>query len=186
MSVLIITSIVAVILCHVISNTRCQNKGELFYKEPVTRIHDTFHDILPVFNPEILGFRIRDIYVFALTVPILFTEPKIAIEFLKKYLIIILIRCVAINLTILPNASKDCVKGFDLIKGCFDKVFSGHFSTLFLASLMYYKYSIINAPLLVSVNFINAFLIIASRSHYSIDIFVAFFVTLFIFQQKIN
>lgn len=187
MSGLIIISIVAVLACHVLSNIFCQTSGDLFYKENSDQsIHDIFHQFLPTLDLKILGFRARDLYVFGLTAPILFTETRIANEFLRKYLIIVLIRCISVNLTILPNASKDCVKGFDLIKGCYDKVFSGHFATLFLASLIYYKYSLItNIPVLAGMNLVNVFLILSSRSHYTIDIFVAFFVVMFIFQQKI-
>lgn len=175
------------IISYILSNYICQNTGEIFYNKNSSGIHDIFHDILPKLEMKFFGLRLRDVFVVLLSlVPFLFTSRKVSEEFLKKYFIIILIRCVSINLTILPNKSTDCGNEYSMTNGCYDKIFSGHFATLFLASLIYYKHGIIqNIPLLTTMNLMNVFMILSSRSHYTIDIFVAFFVTMFVFQQQI-
>lgn len=115
-------------------------------------------------------------------------------KFIGFMIVIYLIRDITINLTILPKQSncvmkkKDEFTLYDHIIGiCYDKIFSGHFSLTYMLTLLYYSYGIItNIPLLVGWNIINGLAIISTRSHYTIDVVMAFFVCSFIYTNNLN
>ena len=98
-----------------------------------------------------------------------------------------LIRSVSILSTILPSHQK-CDKEIYLSSvfygGCYDKIFSGHTSFILLLTLLYFREHIINMPTLIALNATNILLILATRSHYTVDILLAIFVTSTIY--KIN
>jgi len=73
-----------------------------------------------------------------------------------------------------------------MIGGCYDKIFSGHFSIVFLITLLLWKHKYISLIPLFFINLVNGILIIMTRAHYSIDVVVAIFVTLFVYQNNIS
>ena len=101
-------------------------------------------------------------------------------EFLAKFLIIMLIRSFTIISTILPK-HENCEDKFSIreffLGGCYDKIFSGHASFILLLTLLYYREHIIGLVPLLGINIINCLLILATRSHYTVDILLAVFVT---------
>jgi len=106
-------------------------------------------------------------------------------EFIYYSIIIYLIRMIMINITILPKEKK-CYNHFDffsLFNGhCYDKIFSGHFASIFLLILILYKNNIItNIPVLSLYAIFNAIFILLIRSHYTIDIIVALFVVILVY-----
>jgi hypothetical protein len=70
--------------------------------------------------------------------------------------------------------------------GCYDKIFSGHFGITFLMTLLLYDNGYINQFVAILVNFLNAILILLTRSHYTIDIIVSIFVVIIIYQNNLN
>jgi len=133
---------------------------------------------------------ITNIFVIIGMASLLFTPTSLQIHFVSMLIVIYLIRDITINLTILPK-NKNCKvdnKWYKkIINGCYDKIFSGHFSFTYLLSLYYYSYGIItNVPFLIIWNLLNAFVILITRSHYTIDIIMAFFVCSFIFTNNIR
>jgi hypothetical protein len=108
-------------------------------------------------------------------------------EYLSYWIVIFMIRSVTTIVTILPK-HKECKIEDKLIfvGGCHDKIFSGHFVSVFLATILYLKNKWISMPILVLINIINSVSILLSRGHYTIDIIVAFFVTLFVYQNKLH
>jgi hypothetical protein len=109
-------------------------------------------------------------------------------EFIAKFTIIMFIRAFTIISTILPK-HQVCSDTFDVrsyfLGGCYDKIFSGHTSFMLLLTLLYYREHIINEFSLIGINSINILLILATRSHYTVDILLAIFVTTTIFNIKI-
>jgi hypothetical protein len=106
-------------------------------------------------------------------------------EYMYYFIIIMFIRLIMINVTILPK-TKTCDNNFNLkhtINGhCYDKIFSGHFASfLLLLVILYNKNIYTNIPVLFLVGLFHAFLIILTRAHYTIDIIVAIFVVLFVY-----
>ena len=72
-----------------------------------------------------------------------------------------------------------------LLGGCYDKIFSGHTSFTLLLTLLYYREHIINLPLLLGINAANILAILATRSHYTVDVLLAIFVTTTIYSIKV-
>lgn len=110
---------------------------------------------------------------------------KILDEYIYYFLIIYFVRMIMMNVTILPKI-KSCNIDFDLISlfngHCYDKIFSGHFASIFLLVLIIYKNNIYtNIPVLSIFSIFNALLILLTRSHYTIDIIVASIVVMFVY-----
>ena len=146
------------------------NKNELF---------DIFYSILPdlhkyssIFNNIVPILGVISLYFYS--------NHKLTIEFLSKFVIIMLIRAVTIISTILPKHEK-CDQKIDItslvVGGCYDKIFSGHTAFVLLLTLMYYREHIINMPTLISINTLNILLILGTRSHYTVDVLLSIFVT---------
>jgi hypothetical protein len=145
-------------------------------------ILNSFVTLGPFITEFILGYKILDDYIYYLA-------------------IILIIRMVMINITILPpnkqcynkNENGEDVHKFgikEMFNGhCYDKIFSGHFSSVFLFVLILYSKNIFtNIPILTLYTIFNATLILLIRSHYTIDIVVAIVVTLLVYLNvpKIN
>ena len=194
----IIIIIVLYLIFHCILNNFAQNSGELFYKNRIdnNKVTPKVYDIMHKYIPEIKdGEWLTNTIIVLSTIP-LFKEYnyQLYFDFILLLFIVNFIRDITINLTILPK-HKDCsLKNHSEIYkhiagACYDKIFSGHFAFVFLLSSIYYNNSVItNLPFLIIWNLINAVLIISVRSHYTIDIWVAFLVCFIVFNQysKLN
>lgn len=152
-------------------------------------LHDSMHDIIPKI-PAQYGF-IKEITTFTPLLLFLFLIIKeknyrVLFDFIKLFSIIFIIRSLSFYLTTLPDASERCdpsiVSGIN--GGCNDLLFSGHTFIQLLSILYLYYYSeswqklptTITRPFLLLIP-ANAYLILAKRDHYSIDILYAFMVT---------
>uniref|UniRef100_A0A6C0IF96 Sphingomyelin synthase-like domain-containing protein n=1 Tax=viral metagenome TaxID=1070528 RepID=A0A6C0IF96_9ZZZZ len=169
-------------------NYWCHLIGMDFYKDQPTnyKIHDLLHSVLPDLHDYHISI---DIIGFIAVIPaIMYFNQELTIEFLTKFLIIMLIRAFTIVSTVLPKYER-CDTKFDyrnfILGGCYDKIFSGHTSFILLLTLLYYREHIINLPTLFVMNIINMLAIIATRSHYTVDVLIAIFVTTTIFNVKI-
>lgn len=108
-------------------------------------------------------------------------------NYLGFIIVILIIRIFTNILTILPkNNSCTISNSFSFRGGCYDKIYSGHFASVFIATLILYKNKYINIILLVLINLINSLFIILSRNHYTIDIVMSFFVSLVVYQNNFN
>lgn len=144
-----------------------------------TELFDMFHKILPdlhkysdATNNIILITGIISLYFFSNT--------NLTVEFLSKFVIIMAIRAFTIISTILPkhHACDETISPTSVVVGgCYDKIFSGHTAFVLLLTLLYFREHIINMPLLIGINALNILLILATRSHYTIDVLLAIFVT---------
>jgi hypothetical protein len=175
-------------IIHTYFDKVVQNTGHSYYNDTCQEtVHDFFHEILPDWSED---EWITNIIVLLSIIPMFFTNSSFQLHFISMLIVVYLIRDITINLTILPK-HKNCIKHNKwyqhITGGCYDKIFSGHFSLTYLLTLFYYSYGIItNIPLLVSWNIVNAFTILLTRSHYTIDIVMAFFVCSFIFSNNIT
>lgn len=184
--------IILVVACiFYLTNKTCQVSGKTFYTQRVNngkvkpKVYDIAHKYLPNYANTNLDFYVKDLFVLLGTLlPFLFygkSEPFKA--YLGMYIVVILLRCITINATILPKTKTDTY----IDKGSYDKIFSGHFATLFLATLVFYQFKIItNVPLLITANVINAYIILSTRSHYTVDILVSLMATLLVFTNKLS
>jgi hypothetical protein len=144
-------------------------------------------------------------YMIVFFIPLIYNIFKITNGFIKefifKFLIIIFLRSITITATILPKNTTVEVKPdkygnlslFDktIGGGCYDKMFSGHFAFGLLLTLLMFKYNILkmntlNLMLFVVLNALHLFILGVTRSHYTMDMIVALYVTLFVYNLDIN
>lgn len=172
----------------IISN-KLENIGSNYYTNRVInnkktpKIYDISHKYLPnLYKYENIHHFITILFI----IPLLF-DFNILQEYLSYWIVIFIIRSITTIVTILPKY-KHCKNNtyMKFINGCYDKIFSGHFASVFLATLLYLKYDWINVQMVILINIINSIFILLTRAHYTIDLIVAFFITLFIYQNKIQ
>ena len=163
-----------------------ENIGESFYStnHDFPKIYDILHEnCMHVDKFEYAS----DIIGLILIITLIFLDINMFYNYLGFIIVIFIIRIFTNIVTILPKNNL-CITetGWSFRGGCFDKLFSGHFSSVFIATLLLYKNNYINIILLVLINLINSLFIILSRNHYTIDIVMAFFVSLFVYQNNFN
>jgi hypothetical protein len=124
-------------------------------------------------------------------------------EFIVKFMILILLRAFTIISTILPRNSKIKVKlnkktdFWSLLYhrtiggGGYDKIYSGHAAFGLLLTLLLFKYNflesnVFNIMLYTLLNIIHFMIIGITRSHYTVDIIVAIFMTLWVHGVRID
>ena len=158
--------------------------GETYYDNRINqqKLTPKVYDIGHKYFPNLENYEYIMNYLVGLSF-LSFLKPYILIEFIGFIIPIFIIRSITIHLTILPKM-KNCEVTNDIkfIGGCYDKIFSGHFATIFLITLLLWKHHNISIVWVFLINILNAFLIIATRAHYTIDILVALFITLFIYK----
>jgi hypothetical protein len=144
------------------------------------KVYDIGHKYLP----NIAKYEYIVNVILGLSACIFFIYPKIFVPFCILFFIIFVIRLITIQLTVLPKTSCNVKKSFDLSGYCYDKIFSGHTAFFCLITLFLYNLKKISILPLVIINVFYGMLIVAARSHYTIDVVVAFMVTLLIFQNR--
>lgn len=125
----------------------------------------------------------------AIGLPLMFGETVLK-TYVQFWIVISIIRYIFSCITILPK-DKSCDDTFSFTNyfmgHCYDKIFSAHFASVILLSLILYDKGIIKSiPLIVFLNLCNAFLILSLRSHYSIDLLVAILVTVIVYQNNLK
>lgn len=147
------------------------------------KIFDLVHEITPDLHEyEILVNIIPLIFlVLFLLVPNGFQLLK---EFSGKFLLLCFIRALTLIMTILPKHEK-CNRRFELsncYKGqCYDKIFSGHTSFVFLAALIFLREGLIPFWGLLGIVGVEMATILVTRSHYTIDVFMALAITYLVY-----
>lgn len=176
-----------IIITVILSNYLSHKIGSEYYKSnSKNKIHDLLQDLLP----DLHNYHfVIDILCILVMIPAFFYfNERLIVEFLSKFLIIMFIRAFTIISTVLPKY-ENCDETFTtrsfFLGGCYDKIFSGHTSFILLLTLMYWRENIINLGALFSINLLNILAIISTRSHYTVDVLMAIFVTLTIFQSNI-
>jgi hypothetical protein len=201
----IIVTIITV--CHLKAMEFVYKTGTAYYGgESNCKEKDEVWDILHVnFNNYSKYNYTKNWYMVVFFIPLLYNISNISLEFVKefilKFLIIIFLRSVTITATILPKNTTVEVKPdkygnlslFDktIGGGCYDKMFSGHFAFGLLLSLLILKYNvletnIINVMLFIILNAVHLFILGVTRSHYTMDMIVSLYVTLFVYNLDIT
>jgi len=169
------------------SNYAVLKLGSNYYKNSE---HIELFDIIHYILPDLHSYHyITDFIGLALLCSIFFlSNHALTTEFLAKFTVIMFIRAFTTIATILPK-HKICDEKIGmrslLLGGCYDKIFSGHTSFTLLLTLLYYRDNIINLPLLLGINATNILAILTTRSHYTVDVLLAIFVTTTIYSVQI-
>jgi hypothetical protein len=166
-----------------------ENKSEIFYNnvklKQKSKIYDIIHHNLPSMRNL---YTIANIFPFILLGVAAFIDLKLLYIILGFLVPILIFRLFMINITILPKDKKCDIKKNSCVYtgGCYDKVYSGHFAVIFTSLLVLYTNKYIDIFTLTALSTISGLLIITSRSHYTIDIFVSFLVVIVAYQNNIN
>jgi hypothetical protein len=162
--------------------------GIAFYElqDNEKKIFDMIHAITP-------DLHMHEEYVNIIPFCILFSfffipnGVELSKNFASMFFLVCILRSLTIMTTILPKHEK-CSKRFhwsNIFHGqCYDKVFSGHTSFVFLASLVFFEAGLISFPFVISMNFIEAAIILLTRSHYTVDVLLAYMVSYMVFQSS--
>lgn len=140
--------------------------------------------------PEILHFipisllAIYTLYSFYNSQISLMSEGYFALEkFFTKHGILFYLRPLLFSSTLLPDSSQMCLTSQSL-GSCFDLIFSGHSSIMFLTTYILRDIFNIGATMFYTLQFNNlltSFLIIACRNHYTVDVLLAIIITHFVY-----
>lgn len=168
--------------------------GKNFYdnriknKKTTAKVFDLGHKYLPDYSHSTMLIILMEFLVVG---PLIYNYDlhKKLFNYLSP---IMLFRYICSNLTILPK-SKNCNDGsfglINLFNGhCYDKIFSGHMSTVVILSLLLYDNKKASIPLLIIYNLIVMILILLTRSHYTVDIVLAIYISIssYLLGIKIN
>jgi len=176
------------IVYHLVISAVVEYNGDKYYSQRISegKTNPKVFDISHKYLPDLSKYAyVNDILTISFLAPLL-TKETILIEYIGFWIPIFLIRSVTNLVTILPKCKKCPNERNAVIGGCYDKIFSGHFASTYLAVLIYLKYNWISVPVGILMCLANTLTILLSRGHYTIDVIVAFFVTTVIYQNKIS
>jgi hypothetical protein len=108
------------------------------------------------------------------------------ISFFLKHGVLMLLRGMLFTSTLLPDSSQMCSISTH-IGSCFDLIFSGHTTIMYLCTHIINEYFYISRTvysLLHLNNLITSFFIITCRNHYTIDVLIAMIMTHFVCNYK--
>ena len=173
------------LLINYTNNQYVNKKGQQFYQNNDPDIYDISYEYLPNYEKH---EYLSHMYVFLCLLPFLvFWNTNAVMSFLSFLIPIFVLRDITINLTILPKRKKCSVNNTNMINGCYDKIFSGHVVIVLLATIMFYEFGIIrNVKLLIMMNMINILLILSTRHHYTIDVFLGIVLTILMYSNNIH
>jgi hypothetical protein len=178
--------IVGAIVLILLANYYTNEIGEAYYEseDKINKIFDVVHHYTPDFHEFGSLVNVIPLLLFGS----FFFLPKsmsLIEEVMLKILLIHLIRSLTIISTILPKHEKcnreDSSFFSRLLGDCYDKVFSGHTSFVFLNTLILLREKYISLMTLFTINATESIIILLTRSHYTIDVILAYFITYLVY-----
>jgi hypothetical protein len=163
-----------------------ENHYESYYDTRIknNKTSPKVYDIGHKYLPNISHYEYIINILLILSACIFFIYPNMFVKFCILFLVIIIIRLITVQLTVLPKTNCTIKPTIVLSGYCYDKIFSGHTAFICLITLFLFNLKKISIFTLFIINVLFGLLIIATRSHYTIDVVFAFIVTLLIFQNR--
>ncbi len=190
-----IIAIVGVILLvnNYLRKYHIDKQGTINGNNKIKCVYDLGHEVLPeITNPflkDIHDYTKHFIAIFPLLVALYYLPTNLKQKLLEDWAFLHIIRIISNNLTVLPSINKCRPTIFDKysVGGCCDYMFSGHTFTSLLPSIYIAYYLRPVHPLWMFVyNILNSIIIIIGRRHYTDDVLIAWFITLFVFFIRTN
>lgn len=158
------------------------------------RLYDRFHELIPQIKPHYADDLMLYIFIYFIG-RWTFIDIVLVENFMILMGIIFIFRLFTFTLTEMPPIINECIfrKNNDPyqywvfgkidIRHCNDYMFSGHacHSTLILLLTLYYSFYIIEKCVISIFVFIEYYLILACRLHYSSDVIVGVIITSLLF-----
>ena len=176
-------------LCHIRATKYLLERSNQFRRQAPP------YDWLATSMPDMSRFQwLVNALALAVFVPLIWmaftTWPAGIFTSLFKYAsILTLVRCVTTTMTVLPpndhcvTPSSETIYPY-LVGHCVDKMFSNHTAISLLVVLLYCRYGVLKGPALgamFALQFFSSFLHVPTRSHYTIDVLVAYLLTTAVF-----
>jgi len=139
-------------------------------------IYDVIHDNVP--NLKSTG--VTDLLTILPIIYFLLTSNVDTIgDYLFQWSIVFILRMITVRSTVLPRLPEgnDYKQRNPMFGACRDYVFSGHVSSALLASMFIGKANPRLWPLLGLYNGMTAFMIVAQRKHYTVDVLLGWMIT---------
>ena len=171
------------------------SQGKNFYqnRKDLGKTTPKVYDISMKYLPDLSNIRwLHYIYniVFVIMLLPIIGNKEIAIEFLKYFLVVLVLRYIINVITILPK-DKYCddenltINNY-IFGHCYDKIFSGHFAISVLLGYIMYNAGIVSLNTVILFNIINALIILLLRYHYTVDLVVAYLIVTILYQNQIK
>ena len=184
----------------------CMNFVHVRMPRNVPPLPDVGHDLIPRLEPEKLGDYTMTGMIVTFIICLVFNKKRwpIITRFLITLGNLYLLRIVSISVTSLPPTENHCryeyrtiddiwantLKGLLTLGGgnihCGDLMFSGHtcmVTNIWMTFMTNYKKKyLLKIPITILL-LLTFFFIIATRSHYTGDIWIAFWLTVFVFKS---
>lgn len=168
----------------------------------VPPLPDLGHVVIPRMEPENLGDIVLVLFIVMMVVALYYNKKRwpIVINFFLTLGNLYLLRVVSISVTSLPPTENHCRDHYEKIQNiwwnsflglatfgssnihCGDLMFSGHAcmaTNVWMVFLLHYKKKFLIRLLATFLMVMTFFFIIATRSHYTGDIWIAFWLTVF-------
>ena len=181
--------IVAILLTY-LSVYFTMNYGENVQQSIPTdyTLPDIGHYLLPDFSKY---EKTVDIFPVVAILSLIYLDKfKHANQFIYILAIILILRSISVSLTILPCSNKNAYEVQNNSKipylngGCHDKMFSGHTAILILCTIFILYHKLVPQKyfsIVIIFTIIGILAIIATRSHYTVDVFIAIIITFLTF-----
>ena len=127
--------------------------------------------------------------VLLLSLFIIKRGDSILVEFFVKYIIILLVRALTTVSTIFPkheHCDSSSLTWWNVLGGCYDKVFSGHTAFVTLFTLIFLREGILNGWQFWLVNLAQMATIVLTRAHFTVDVILGFVITYLVYDGNYN
>ena len=173
--------LICIIFLNLLSTKYLEKKSKYLYNDNVI-LNDIGHSYIK--NIPYNDYIINIIPVILVVSSYIFLNDKVNV-IIPCMVVMLVLRMIANHLTILPKADKSCNGTGNFNGGCHDMMFSGHTAVVVFLCLFLHKQYPSFALHGVILSFLQMILLIATRSHYSIDIFIGMLVAFLIFSNRI-
>tara|TARA_S200000501_G_C20327672_1_gene527347 strand:- start:19 stop:555 length:537 start_codon:yes stop_codon:yes gene_type:complete len=178
MYIYIIILFIIVLFLNIISSSKVKIKAECLLKNPYTPLPDLIHNIIPK-----IPTKIPDYFLF-ICIFITIFNYKTLLNIKKNLLCISLcfiVRSFSVFFTIMPT----CMEKPKKISNIYDKIFLSTHDLMFSGHSLFFIGigNMLNSYL---IKYLGALLLIISRQHYTIDVFVSGLVYFFVYTNIKN
>lgn len=173
---------------HVIGKQYYMSRAEK--GKTTTKVFDIGHKYIPSIYNSYYPHIINTLVLIPVLYMWIMGYNTSTVQFFKLILTLYFLRAITTIATILPKDKQCNDKEYTLYNmfdgHCYDKIFSGHFGVVCVALLILYYNHGISIYFLAPYAVLVAYLIIATRSHYTVDILISAFVSYSIFKLNIG
>lgn len=166
------------------------NKGNDLHLDTLPPLYDIVQSYIPNLQP----YRILPEFLHLIPIAIFFYlvfkhSNENSVNALQKmfhlHSELMLLRCICFSVTLLPDSSQMC-KNTHFIGSCYDLIYSGHTTAMFLFTYLIREFYNVSNILYINLqlnNIITSILIIACRNHYTIDVIISLLATNYFYSR---